>query len=138
MTVEERAKQMVQQAEAVKAKIFDISGRHDYANYYENQKEQNLLLHSVVADDDYAIVAAHVDESLKRRIIEGEYVDFSRLVPRDRVSLEADKRLEIVTKNGQTYFQPIVEHEGIGINNIYKWDQAFHIFRTIYTKAHAH
>ena len=104
MTVEERAKQMVQQAEAVKAKIFDISGRHDYANYYENQKEQNLLLHSVVADDDYAIVAAHVDESLKRRIIEGEYVDFSRLVPRDRVSLEADKSWKLSQKMAKHIF----------------------------------
>ena len=77
MTVEEKTKPMVQQAEAAKAKIFNISGRHDYTNYYENQKEQHMLLHSVVADSDYAIVAAHVDESLKRCIIEDEYVDFS-------------------------------------------------------------
>ena len=70
-------KQMVQQVESGKLKIFDISVRHEYTTYYKNQKEQNMLLHSVVADDDYAIVAAHVDESLKRCIIEGEYTDFS-------------------------------------------------------------
>ena len=138
MTVKEKMKQMVQQAESAKVKIFDIWGRHEYMKYYKNQKEQNMLLHSVVADDDYAIVAVHVDKSLNRCIIEGDYIDFSWLIPRDRVSLGADKRLEIVTKNGQMYFQPIVECEGIGINNIYKWDQAFQVFCMIYTKGHAH
>ena len=96
------------------------------------------MLHSVVVDEEYAIVGAHIDENLKRKIISGDYVDFARLIPRDSVSMEADKRLEIVSRNGQTFFQPMVKREGVGINNIFRWDQAFRVYCTLYTEIHHH
>ena len=92
----------------------------------------------MVVDEEYAIVGAHIYENLKRKIISGDYVDFARLIPRDRVSMEADKRLEIVSRNGQTFFQPMVKREGVGINNIFRWDQAFRVYCTLYTEIHHH
>ena len=133
MDVEEQARQQIQQAEAAKITPYEISGK--LAN---KCNADNPLLHSVVVDEDYAILGAHLDESVRRKIIVGEYVDFAKLIPKDRVSLENDKRLEIVSKNGQTFFQPIIEREGIGINNIYSWDQAFRVYCTIFTEVHAH
>ena len=70
-------------------------------------------------------MGAHLDESLKCRIIVGQCVDFSKLIPRDRIQMESDKRLEIATHNGQTFFQHIVKREGIGIGSIYHWDLPF-------------
>ena len=136
LSVEERMRHMVQQAKAAKAKIYKMAGKEQ--NVYQTNEKNNQLLYSVVVDEDYAALGAHIDELLCRRIIAGEYVDFSRLIPKDRVSLEADKRLEIVSKNGQMLFQPAVECKGIGITNIFRWQQAFRVYCNIYTEIHAH
>ena len=90
---------MICQAEGAKARMYDITG-----NEHNNQ---NPLFHSVVVDEDYAIIGVHLDDNLRKKIIQGEFVDFSKLIPKDKIVTEADRRLEIVTKNGQTF---TVEH----------------------------
>ena len=125
---------MIQQAEAAKAKIFDVTGKVTKDQMNENRN----LLHSVVVDEEYAVLGVHIDEMLKRKIVAGKYIEFSRLIPKDQVMLESDNRLEIVTRNGQTFFQPIAEREGIGISNIFRWDQVFRVYCNIYTEVHAH
>ena len=117
--------QNVQLAEAGKANMYAVKGN-------------NELFHSVVVEEDYGILASHVDELTKRKIVNGEFVDFAKLIPNDRVSMETsrDCRLEIVSKNGQTFFQPVAERELSGITGIGKWDQAFRIFSAIYNEAH--
>ena len=120
---------MMQQAEAAKAKMYQVSGNN------VQQGRLNPLLHSVVVDEEYAIIGAHVDESIHRKIKNEEFIDFAKLLPRDKIGIEQDKRLEIVTKNGQTFFQPISEREGISISRVFRWDQAFCIFSAIYTES---
>ena len=89
-----------------------------------------------MVDEDYAIVGVHIDENMRRKIINGEFIDFAKLIPHDHVAAESDHRLEIVHRDGQTFFQPVSEREMVGINSIFKWDQAFQIFSTIYNEAH--
>ena len=40
---------------------------------------------AVSADEGYVVVGAHVDNITVQKIVRGDYVDFSKLVPRDRV-----------------------------------------------------
>ena len=63
VTIDERTRNMVKQAEAVKANIFEVSGRN-FLNFPVQKvqqiddgkmESQNQLLHSVVVDEDYAI-----------------------------------------------------------------------------------
>ena len=37
---------------------------------------------------------------MQNRIISGEYVDFGKLIPRDRILAEDDARMELTLKNG--------------------------------------
>ena len=108
---------MIRQAEAAKAKVFQVSGKKNF---------DSTLMHSVVVDEEYAILGANIEESLHRKIVSNEYVDFARLIPRDRIATaDSEKRLEIVYKDGKTFFQPISERDTTVINGIYRWDQAF-------------
>ena len=53
-------------------------------------------------DDDYILVAAHVDLATEKKIIAGEFVDFAKLIPNDKLHTE-DHRMELVSKGGMTY-----------------------------------
>ena len=68
-----------------------------------------------------------------------EYIDFAKLLPRDRLMCEENNQMEIVCKGGLTYFVPVSDREANGqINNFFKWEQAFHMFANIYTQAYPH
>ena len=87
-----------------------------------------------MVDEDYLLVAAHVDEGTQRKIANQEYVDFAKLVPRDRVLSEEDSRLESVNRGGHTYFVPAsASSELTTISNFSRWEQSFQVFATIYT-----
>ena len=61
----------------------------------------NQFMRTAIMDEDYLIVAAHVDENLERRIRNGEFVDFTRLLPRDRVQMQQDNRIELINQDGK-------------------------------------
>ena len=105
LRMEEKTRQMIRKAEASKAKAMDVSGEHTSSVIKGSPK--NLLFHSVIADEDYMVLGSHIDEGTKDKIAAGMYVDFAKLLPRDRLVVEEDHRLEIVSRNGQTFFQPM-------------------------------
>ena len=96
----------------------------------------NEYVHSAMVDENFLLVAAHVDEGTRKKITEGGYVDFAKLIPRDKVLEEEDGQMQIVVKDGQTYFVPI--QESTAIKSYAKWEQAFRVFSDIYTRAHPH
>ena len=83
-------------------------------------------------DNEYMLVGAHIDEATYNEIIEGKYVDFGKLIPRDRIAVEEDQRLEMIIKGGKTYWVPATETTSI--YNVIKWQQAFRVYSNIYTK----
>ena len=138
---------MLRQAENAKAKMLQVAGKELIRDTMQQQRnisdsqdcdkkdlQENLLLHSVMVDEDFSVVGAYVDEITKRKIVVGEYVDFARLLPKDWVVIEEEKRLEFVTKNRQTYLMPCADHENSTINSFQKWEQAFRGFTAIFTE----
>ena len=117
---------MLREAEVAKARIHVTSGK-DFIDLY-HQKNSTMLL-----DEKYVVVGAHIEDQLVQKIIKRKYVDFGKLIPKDRVLLEEDSRMEMHVKNGKTYWIPV--HETSSINNFNKWEQAFRVFANIYTKA---
>ena len=85
-------------------------------------------------DENYLVVGNFIEDHIRERIENGEYVDFSRLLPRDRLLAEEDNRMEIVNRNGKTYFVPAVDMDPSGITNFSCWEQAFRVFSKIYTR----
>ena len=88
-------------------------------------------LYSVVVDESYSVIGKHLDDNIKRRIQEGEFIDFSRLLPRDRMLALNDNRLELINNNGRPELRTVTDSENIG--SFHKWEQAFRVYSTIYT-----
>ena len=118
---EENAAHRLKRAERGKEHIHEVSG-----------KEKELCINEI--DQDFMILAAHVDEVTAKKIAIGEYINFSRLIPKDKITLEEDHRLEMVQKGGSTYWIPAADKEQTVISNVEKWDQAFRVYSKIYVK----
>ena len=129
MTVQ--VEDLVRVAEASKARIYEVPGK---LQTIEKYLEWPDLFHSVLVDEDYLVVGTHVDEATKRKIITGDYVDFSKLIPRNKVSAEDNHRMEIVNYSGQTFWIPASDRNAVVISNFIRWEQAFHVFSNIYTQ----
>ena len=117
-----RAEQMLRDAEAAKARIYEVPGTFNKQN------------HDFVMDESYLLVGNNVQDSVRSKIINGEYVDFVKLLPHDRVSMEEDNRMEMINKGGMSYWVPIADRENTStINGFNKWEQAFRVFSNIYS-----
>ena len=90
--------------------------------------------HSALVDENYIIVGVHLDKGIIERIINCQYVDFARLLPRDKITVEEDHRMELVNKGGVTFFVPVSDHENASITDFNKWEQAFRIYSNVYTR----
>ena len=119
------ADDIVRDAELVR--IFDIPGK--------NSDIPQEFIHSMMVDENYCSVVAHIDATLRSKIIQGHYVDFTKLVLRDWVLTEEDNRIHLVMKGGGTFFVPANDCS-TNITNVHKWDQAFRVFSDIYCQAH--
>ena len=112
LSAEEKAERLVIEAERAKANIFPVAGMCiSNCNHADKIIETNLnLLHfTAKIDEDYLVVGAHIDDTMWSKIIKGEYVDFGRLLLRDRILAEEDGRMELVIKNGHTFGCPFLK-----------------------------
>ena len=129
----QRTEQLVRDAENAKAKMLNVPGKDmgiDLRNFNRS------LAYSHLVDDDYRMVASHLEESLIKKIEMGEYVDFGKLLPKDKVQVEEDHRMEIVSKGGFTYWVPLSDRDKTSINTLDRWDAAFRVYQKIYTLRH--
>ena len=97
LTPVEKAEKLVIEAKNAKARIFPNLGRSAKL-INVNQQQSTAMM-----DKDYLVVGGHIDESMETKIVNGEYVDFGKLLPRDKIIVEEDNRLELVIKNGKTF-----------------------------------
>ena len=84
---EERAEQLVLEAEQGKARIMDVPGENSHIQAIDLS---NDFVHSAMCDETYLMVAAHIDQGMKQRIWNHEYIDFAKLLASDRVDAEDD------------------------------------------------
>ena len=95
-----QAELLIKEAEALKARIMSTPGK------YAGLGLRGAIHHSTMVDENYVAIGGFVEPSLCDKIINGEYVDFARLLPRGRVSSDAGGKLELVNRGGQTFFVP--------------------------------
>ena len=89
-------------------------------------------------DNVYCQTSSHMKDSVRQCIEKRGYVNLAKLLSRKHSSFESDERLEIVNKNGKMYFLLASENEPIKINNCKKWEEAFGIYASIFTKTNPH
>ena len=126
MTPEDKARQLIKQAEKAKARILEVPGKVEEFLSFDK-------LHSVLVDEEYSALSTHVDDLLKRKIIAGDYIDFAKLLPTDRTSDE-DQEMRMVNRGGFACYVPTSDREII--SSFGKWEQAFRVFCNIYTEAY--
>ena len=68
---EEHITQKIKDAEAAKATMFPITGKHVG------------LVNTAKIDEGYMVVGGHLDQSMVQKIAMGEYIDFGKLIPKD-------------------------------------------------------
>ena len=83
-----------------------------------------------LSDDDFFHVTCHIDEGLRNKIQNGEFIELDRLLPKKSKHLEG--RMEIVSRNGATFFIP-AESGSNKINGIRRFEQAFRVYAAIYS-----
>ena len=88
------------------------------------------LLRNFDNDDDFFHVTCHVEDSIKVKIQNGEFIDLSKLLPGKRSDFTGtgdSETLELVAPDGHTYFTPAKYREN-RVTGIKTWDQAFRIY----------
>ena len=106
---------------------------HDNRGSNENFNQPNLGNNPALIDENYLVVGNYIEGHIHQRIEEGGYVDFANLLPRDRMILD-ENRMEIMNKNGKTFFVPANDLDNTGITNFSQWEQAFRVFSNINTQ----
>ena len=137
-TIQQRVDNLIRDAENAKVKINDVQGTNKVVNFsYDNDPMndlQNKLMHPAMEDKDYLVVAAHVDESVAKKIRGGKYVDFAKILPRDRVQDEQNTCLQTVTmQDGHLGCTSTTDQSSV-ITSFAKWEQAFHVYSNIYSR----
>ena len=74
-----------------------------------NQGKHNLP-HAAM-DEEYLVIGGHIDSGLQQKIINFEYIDFARLLPKDCISKIEDQRFELVVRGGNTFFAPFLREK---------------------------
>ena len=85
-------------------------------------------------DDRFFQITAHVDRTLKDKIAEGEVdIDPSKLLIKPKQT--NDHRLDLIHKDGRSYYLPSHEKELPIISSVKTWEQAFRVLSCIYTQS---
>ena len=108
---EEKTARVLHEAELAKGRILPTQGKN--VNF----------VNTALLDKSYIVVAGHVDEGTVIKIQRGEYIDFGKLSPWDKIVAQEDQHLELVLRGGRSFYVPVNKTSRIG--NYAKWEQAF-------------
>ena len=135
--IELLATQEIRQSKAMKAHTNTIAGKVDITKKLFNaNRSSGEFAHSMFVDEDYSMMGGHVDSHMKAKIINSEYVDFAKLLPHDRLYDCDEIRMELVNRNGLSYWVPAERDSGNTISSFSKWEQAFKVYSKIYAEAY--
>ena len=90
-------------------------------------------------DDKFFHIICHIDQGLRDKIKKGEFVDLEKLLIKHQGNRQKSSgKIEIVNREGSNKFDLIQNEQEGKITNVNKWEQAFRLYATVYTKEHPH
>ena len=99
---------MIKDVEKSKANIFPQQGKknlhHHKSQQFDSRNVEAGFQFTAEVDEDYMVIGGHIDDALSAKIKKGEYIDFGKLLPRDRIVVEEDSCMELVMKNGKAFW----------------------------------
>ena len=96
-----------------KTRIFEVPGE-------QNSNSNELIPRKSVSamGEDYQMIDAHIEESMKKKIVSFEYVDFSKLLVTGKsIKEEEHQRLEIINRNSMSYISPVSDRDSIQVSS---------------------
>ena len=109
VTHEDQADQIIKDAEKAKANMYELKGKPTVGNFLNTRNFSDCSVTRM--DEDYQMLDSHVDEILHKKILDFEYVDFSKLIAKNKPFNDQDQCLEIVNRNGMTFLVPLADRE---------------------------
>ena len=97
-------------------------------------ENQRYLRYLESDDDEFFHTTCHIDESIRKKIEKGEFVELEKLLQKRTHFEPQEKRLQLVSRDGESYFVPPVDKE-TKIDSVKKWETAFRVYITIYCSA---
>lgn len=136
----ERTEQMVLEAERQKLMLEKpIAGNKHVMTPQFKQLLDNPGSSDLSCDDNLFGLSVHLDDLTIFRIESGEFMDFSKLIPTDKVVPDPDdnsNRMQLITQDGKLGVAPFVDKDAITINSYKRWEIAFDVYAGVYTRAH--
>ena len=123
------ADRLILESEQFKAALEKPIGNVNIVNSVNSDK-------TTLSDDDFFHLMCHVDQITIAKIEKGEYVDFEKLYPQDKVrrpGLDHEEDMVLKQRNGSTFLGPAAKDRKI--TSVRKWEKSFRIYATIYCKA---
>ena len=143
----EKADRMVKEAEEARARVYDVTGKELLIESIDNgltqiraecsqpKNGEHQEGNCCGVDNDYLLVASHLDKNMRTRILNYEYVDFAKLLRKDWFgpgTKDEQRRMIMVNKGGMTFWVPAID-KSYAINNYACWDQAFRVYLDVFT-----
>ena len=132
---------VIRQAEARKVHIHGVPGNLNEFLHFEKPCVGNFevdlsqeYVHSAMVDEMYQLVASHLDKGIQSKVRQGEYVDFGKLVPKDRVLTVDNSCYEMVVCEGKTFWILASNNEITEISSFNRWEQAFRVYSDVYLR----
>ena len=84
---------MIREVEASRVRMVTTPGKQT--------RDEGLplsFLQSAYVDEEYLVMGSHLDEAIIKKIKNHEYVDFAKLLPRDKLQVEDEgfQRMELI------------------------------------------
>ena len=139
--VGEKSKKLINEAENAKARIYEVPGEFEEWELMQDDREHEKMISNfrkrvstAEMDEDYRMVAAHIDHRTKMQVLNHEYVDFSKLLPKSKLGFQEEDQqfMQIVNRGGTAGFMTVSDRGSV-ISSYNKWEQAFRVFCDIYT-----
>ena len=116
----------IKESEASKARLYEVSGNSSHLNTsvghgqnYDSNLMESLsrgFTHSMMVDEQFMFVAAHVDPGVRQKIANGEYVQFLKLISKDKVDASEDQRMELMNREGKPVWIPSSDRDMVNMS----------------------
>ena len=114
----DEGERVIHEVEVAKVRLYGTSGNNaGKFNAWGVSSSTGQVALSAAIDENYMVIGSHVDHALQLKIINSKYVDFSKLIPKNKLNKDEDHRMELVSKGGYTYFLLVSDRD----RNIWFW-----------------
>lgn len=133
-----RTDEMILEAERQKLHLErPISGKRPILTAQLQMLLDNPGSDNLECDNKLYGLSVHLDDQLVLLIEAGQFVDFSKLIPTDKVvpDDEPDK-LQLVNQGGRLGVTASTDKDVVIINSFKRWELAYDVYAGVYTRAH--